>query len=166
MDPHGWEASQPLSYRSHSFPSTQSSLEMPKTPADWLSPVREQVRQHDTDATAAHSQEHSQTLHVHSPEPAAPQQTANVQHIAPEQAKLQQQLGVQHTVAASNSMKRKSIDSPHDQKTRQTILIWDLDETLILFHSLLSGQYADHHHPEVSLPQLLCQVLSSKFDNV
>jgi len=30
------------------------------------------------------------------------------------------------------------------------VLVWDLDETLILFHSLLSGAYAAHHSPEVS----------------
>lgn len=34
-------------------------------------------------------------------------------------------------------------------KKRKTVLVWDLDETLILFHSLLSGAYASHHYPEV-----------------
>ena len=34
-------------------------------------------------------------------------------------------------------------------KKRKTVLVWDLDETLILFHSLLSGVFASHHSPEV-----------------
>ena len=47
-----------------------------------------------------------------------------------------------------------SLDSAASETTtgrkRQTVLVWDLDETLILFHSLLSGAYAAHHSPEVS----------------
>ena len=47
-----------------------------------------------------------------------------------------------------------SLDSAASEMTtgrkRQTVLVWDLDETLILFHSLLSGAYAAHHSPEVS----------------
>ena len=34
-------------------------------------------------------------------------------------------------------------------KKQQTVLVWDLDETLILFHSLLSGAYASAHSPQV-----------------
>ncbi|KAL0050629.1 hypothetical protein WJX82_003772 [Trebouxia sp. C0006] len=45
-----------------------------------------------------------------------------------------------------------SLDSAASEMTigrkRQTVLVWDLDETLILFHSLLSGAYAVHHSPE------------------
>lgn len=48
-----------------------------------------------------------------------------------------------------------SFDSMTSQATtgrkRQTVLIWDLDETLILFHSLLSGAYASYHSPQVCM---------------
>ena len=46
-----------------------------------------------------------------------------------------------------------SIDSRSSETTsskkQQTVLVWDLDETLILFHSLLSGAYASAHSPQV-----------------
>ena len=51
-------------------------------------------------------------------------------------------------------------------KKRRTVLVWDLDETLILFHSLLSGVYASHHSPEVGQALCLFSCCSSSFKHI
>ena len=142
-DPLSWEAPQPLSFRSSSLPSSQANVQSPFEPADWLSQTQ-QLSQQEADPLCsvpnkapAPASESCQVLHVHSP------------GVATSKIPEEQQPQTQQKPTASSSMKRKSAGSPSD-KRRQTVLIWDLDETLILFHSLLSGQYADHHSPEVT----------------
>ena len=73
-----------------------------------------------------------QGFHVNSPDPLQ-QQPAHQQ--------------ARELVKENSDTSQKSADSTFDKKKSQTVLIWDLDETLILFHSLLSGVYADHHLP-------------------
>ena len=46
-----------------------------------------------------------------------------------------------------------------DSRNGRVVLIWDLDESLILFHSLINGAFAKAHGPEVWLPALLLSSL-------
>ena len=126
-----WQESQPLDHRSHSFPLIpRDAVDISVTPSQW--PV-EQLAQYQ--AGQQQSPVHRPPLHAHSS-----QQLHSI-------SRLRQSLGQGQT--ATNSFD----SSPSDMtisKTRQTVLVWDLDETLILFHSLLSGAYASHHSPEVN----------------
>ena len=46
-----------------------------------------------------------------------------------------------------------------DSRNGRVVLIWDLDESLILFHSLINGAFAKAHGPEVGLPASLTSSL-------
>lgn len=114
----------------------QTHLQTPAVSADWTQldkssqwQHQQHSRVHPVTDTESGQRNSFQGFQLHSREPSQQQ---------PEHQQARQ-LAKEHSDTS-----QKSADSAFDKKT---ILIWDLDETLILFHSLLSGVYADRHLP-------------------
>jgi len=55
----------------------------------------------------------------------------------------------------SRSNKRRNSQSPDPESHVDRVFIWDLDETLILFHTLLTGSYANRFQKDVKTLQYL-----------
>jgi len=129
----GRQEPQALDHRSHSFPlDMRGASHLSVNPADWVEAPQPQTSRQSVQKEAC-------------PPPPSHAKSACQLHDSPKSAwrqSLQQfdQTGSLDSAASEMTIGRK----------RQTVLVWDLDETLILFHSLLSGAYAVHHSPEVS----------------
>ncbi len=137
-----WQEPQTLDHRSQSFPvDLRGASHLSVDTADWAA---QETAQPPKASQAAQQQSHCRPP-VHS-------NSASQLHQSPKSAWRQslQQLEQEGTTASFDS----GISEMSTGKKQQTVLVWDLDETLILFHSLLSGAYASHHTPEVSTQSL------------
>ncbi|KAL3161743.1 hypothetical protein ABBQ38_008840 [Trebouxia sp. C0009 RCD-2024] len=133
-----WSDLQSLDHRSQSFPmgtrdATQASINTSQWPLEQAE--QRSASSQSTADTSTHSDEQSPisqgpALHVNSPKP---------------QSAWRRSLDQDQPMIASCD---SGISENSSTKKRKTVLVWDLDETLILFHSLLSGAYASHHSPE------------------
>ena len=144
-----WSDSQALDHRSRSFPTCPIDIkdvsEVTVKPSQWPVGQAEQrtASIHSTLDTCSHSGQQSPKSE------GLPQQvnlSSNL-HSIPQSAWRQTLDQDQAMILSCDSGSSETIST----KKRKTVLVWDLDETLILFHSLLSGVYASHHSPEVSL---------------
>ena len=54
-------------------------------------------------------------------------------------------ISARKTTAKSRSAKRRNSQSPDLESHVDRVFIWDLDETLILFHTLLTGSFASKY---------------------
>ncbi|XP_017297624.1 eyes absent homolog 3 isoform X1 [Kryptolebias marmoratus] len=57
-------------------------------------------------------------------------------------ARDQDELGRRNSVGKSKGKAKKSDSSPPADSDLERVFLWDLDETIIIFHSLLTGTYA------------------------
>ncbi|KAM4725526.1 protein phosphatase EYA3 [Anableps anableps] len=57
-------------------------------------------------------------------------------------ARDQEEVGRRNSVGKSKAKAKKSDTSPPASSDLERIFLWDLDETIIIFHSLLTGTYA------------------------
>ncbi|XP_037549099.1 eyes absent homolog 3 [Nematolebias whitei] len=57
-------------------------------------------------------------------------------------ARDQDELGRRNSVGKSKGKAKKSDSSPPPDSDLERVFLWDLDETIIIFHSLLTGTYA------------------------
>ena len=138
---HDWHKSQALDHRSQSFPlDLRGASNLSVDPAHW--PTQEAAR------PQTYSQLPQQEAYL-----CSPVQTNSASQLpSPPKSAWRQSLQEQ---PSSTSLDSRSSETTMAKK-RQTVLIWDLDETLILFHSLLSGLYASNHSPEVTLISMPC----------
>ncbi|XP_069372891.1 eyes absent homolog 3 isoform X4 [Paralichthys olivaceus] len=60
----------------------------------------------------------------------------------PADAREQDEVGRRNSVGKSKGKGKKSDNSPPADSDLERIFLWDLDETIIIFHSLLTGSYA------------------------
>ncbi|XP_075305676.1 protein phosphatase EYA3 isoform X2 [Odontesthes bonariensis] len=60
----------------------------------------------------------------------------------PAGAREQDELGRRNSVGKAKGKAKKSDSSPPADSDLERIFLWDLDETIIIFHSLLTGSYA------------------------
>ncbi|XP_072227304.1 eyes absent homolog 3 isoform X2 [Leuresthes tenuis] len=60
----------------------------------------------------------------------------------PAGARDQDELGRRNSVGKAKGKAKKSDSSPPADSDLERIFLWDLDETIIIFHSLLTGSYA------------------------
>ena len=129
----GWQEPQALDHRSHSFPlDMRGASHLSVSPAGWV-----EASQPQTSRQSAHKEAClSPPSHVKS----ACQLCDSPKSAWRQSLQQFDQAGSLDSAASELTTGRK----------RQTVLVWDLDETLILFHSLLSGASAAHHSPEVS----------------
>ena len=63
--------------------------------------------------------------------------------------------GHRKSSSRSRSNKRRNSQSPDPESHVDRVFIWDLDETLILFHTLLTGSYANRFQKDVRTLQNL-----------
>ena len=63
--------------------------------------------------------------------------------------------GHRKSSSRSRSNKRRNSQSPDPESHVDRVFIWDLDETLILFHTLLTGSYANRFQKDVKTLQYL-----------
>ncbi|KAM4550113.1 protein phosphatase EYA3 [Fundulus diaphanus] len=62
--------------------------------------------------------------------------------LPPGGARDQEEVGRRNSVGKSKGKAKKSESSPAASSDLERIFLWDLDETIIIFHSLLTGTYA------------------------
>uniref|UniRef100_A0A671Z3A0 Eyes absent homolog n=1 Tax=Sparus aurata TaxID=8175 RepID=A0A671Z3A0_SPAAU len=60
----------------------------------------------------------------------------------PAGARDQDEVGRRNSVGKAKGKGKKSDNSPPTESDLERIFLWDLDETIIIFHSLLTGSYA------------------------
>ncbi|XP_053302795.1 eyes absent homolog 3 isoform X3 [Pleuronectes platessa] len=60
----------------------------------------------------------------------------------PADAREQDEVGRRNSVGKAKGKGKKSENSPPADSDLERIFLWDLDETIIIFHSLLTGSYA------------------------
>ncbi|KAM3595884.1 uncharacterized protein V6R79_004551 [Siganus canaliculatus] len=60
----------------------------------------------------------------------------------PAGARDQDEVGRRNSVGKAKGKGKKSENSPSAENDLERIFLWDLDETIIIFHSLLTGSYA------------------------
>ncbi|XP_038580829.1 eyes absent homolog 3 [Micropterus salmoides] len=60
----------------------------------------------------------------------------------PTGARDQDEVGRRNSVGKAKGKGKKSDNSPPTESDLERIFLWDLDETIIIFHSLLTGSYA------------------------
>ena len=138
-----WSDFQSLDHRSHSFPmGVRDATQVRINPSQWPADQAEQrpASSQSTSDNSSLSDEQSPTsqgpsLHLNSPRP---------------QSAWRRSLDQDQPMIASCD---SGVSEATSSKKRKTVLVWDLDETLILFHSLLSGAYASYHSPEVNQAQ-------------
>ena len=131
-----WQEPQSLDYRSHSFPmDIRNASQVSVNPSHWPS---EQTAQLQASPQSEQHRSSAQRPPVHD--------RSTGQSVDSSKSSWRQSLD--HDQAVTTSFDSRSSEMTGAKKP-QTVLIWDLDETLILFHSLLSGAYASHHSPEV-----------------
>uniref|UniRef100_A0A8C4GIT6 Eyes absent homolog n=1 Tax=Dicentrarchus labrax TaxID=13489 RepID=A0A8C4GIT6_DICLA len=62
--------------------------------------------------------------------------------VLPTGARDQDEVGRRNSVGKAKGKAKKSDNSPPAESDLERIFLWDLDETIIIFHSLLTGSYA------------------------
>uniref|UniRef100_A0A3Q3WZ77 Eyes absent homolog n=1 Tax=Mola mola TaxID=94237 RepID=A0A3Q3WZ77_MOLML len=62
--------------------------------------------------------------------------------VLPTGARDQDEVGRRNSVGKAKGKGKKSDNSPAAESDLERIFLWDLDETIIIFHSLLTGSYA------------------------
>ena len=143
-----WSDYQSLDHRSRSFPVSsvdtrgvfQGTDNPPHRPAE--QEEQRSAPSHSTADTSVHSQ---QQLPTSQRPPRCANLSSNL-HSTPQSVWRR---SLDQDQAMISSCDSGSSETTTTTKKRRTVLVWDLDETLILFHSLLSGVYASHHSPEV-----------------
>ena len=131
-----WQEPQALDYRSHSYPmDIRGASQVSVNPSQWPA-EQSQHLQESSQSEQQQSSAQRPPLHAKSSGQSVDSPKSSWRH------------SLDHDQAVTTSFDSRS-SAMTSSKKRQTVLIWDLDETLILFHSLLSGVYASHHSPEV-----------------
>ena len=149
-----WSDHQTLDHRSRSFPmspvDTRDVVQGNVNPSHWPAEQEEQcpASKFLTVDNSIHSE---QQLPISQRPPLCINSFSNL-HSTPQSARRQSLDQDQAMISSCDSNSSETTTT----KKRRTVLVWDLDETLILFHSLLSGVYASHHSPEVRQARFLC----------
>ena len=142
MDVEQWPEVEHLDHRSQSLP-----LNMRSIPHLNLDPAQFAL-QKGPPAQPNQQSSDSQSIR-HSATPAKPVSSDAQRSTGSTLSAWRQSLQDTGSLSSADSRLSETISS----KKRQTVLVWDLDETLILFHSLLSGAWTSSHSPQVCLTQ-------------
>lgn len=159
-----WSDYQTLEHRSRSFPmsplDTRDVLQGNANPSHRPAEQEEQrsASSHSSHSTSDNSDHPEQQSPISQRPPLCANPPSNL-HTTPQSA---QRRSLDQDQAMISSCDSGSSETSTTKK-RRTVLVWDLDETLILFHSLLSGVYASHHSPEVGQPLVLFSCCSFTF---
>lgn len=57
-------------------------------------------------------------------------------------------LGPEHRGTRGRGRRTNTVSPTSPESTTDRVFIWDLDETIIIFHSLLTGSYASKHQKD------------------